>query len=305
MLRPWLLLFLVFLLVGCAPKEIPYGGMPGQPPRTVVSLSPSTTEILALDGNSGQLMGRTEACNYPAFVGRTIAPFGGVKPDYERLAIAKPQLIVYDSTLYSESDKKKLEELAKSTENKKPAERIQLFEFKADTVEEYVKALRDLGQVVDAPMNMSKFVDKVNAAIGAAKSVAPAHPPKVAILDQTLIAGTKSFLADVIKICGGQLVGPDSNLFVTLNPEALIQDNPDVIIVPANVSQYQNDAAKQAEVAKVVIDKLLNDPRYKSLNAVKNKRIYPLDADVLLRKGSRVDGLIQTISTEVAEAGNS
>jgi len=154
-------------------------------------------------------------------------------------------------------------------------------------------------------MNMSQYVDKIIAATGTAKSNAPKRAPKVAILEGTYIEGTKGFLANVIQLCGGNLIGPESNLFVQLNPEILIQADPDMIILAADVSKFVTDPAKQGEIAAAEIAKLTNDPRYKSLKAVKNKRIYPIDADVLLRKGSRVDKLIATISSEVNEAGNS
>ncbi|RYG87739.1 cobalamin-binding protein, partial [bacterium] len=55
--------------------------------RRIVSLSPSTSEVLVSNGIP--LSGRTAACDYPANV-KSVPVVAGVKPDYEALAKVKP-----------------------------------------------------------------------------------------------------------------------------------------------------------------------------------------------------------------------
>jgi len=142
----------------------------------------------------------------------------------------------------------------------------------------------------------TRFNDYINR-IQVERNAALADPyspkPKVAILmpgpgGQDYICGTDSFLADVVKIGSGELVGPKSNQFSPLNAEALVALNPDVIIV--NGSKADTSA----------VGLVLNDARFKTISAVKNQKVVPIDSDVLLRKGQRVDALIQAIHTVIA-----
>jgi ABC-type Fe3+-hydroxamate transport system substrate-binding protein len=289
--RACFLLLLAVAFCGCGPKEYPFGGKPQRAPRAVVSLSPSTTEILALDGNSGQLKGRTSSCNYPAYM-VTIPVYGGVKPDYEKLAADKQMkvvdLVVYDRSLYSDADIAKLKEIG-----------IPTFEFHATNLDDFVIALRELSNAVDAPINISQYIDKITAERSAAKATWPSQKPKVAIISGSLIAGTKSFQASVAEAAGGTPVGPDADRFVPINPETLIQSDPQMILLAVDISPFSKDKAKQQQVAQAAVDAISNDPRYKALSAVKNHAVFPLDADVLLRDGYRVDKLINAVASQV------
>lgn len=287
-----MLVFLAAFLVGCG-KVTNFGGKPTRPPERVVSLSPSTTEIISFDGLNGQLVGRTTSCNYPLYIDKLVPVYGSVKPDYEKLATVKGlSLVVYERALYSDADIAKLKEIG-----------IPLFEFHAKDLEDFRESLKDLGQTLGAPLTTSQYLDKIQNSIEKAKASPPAKPAKVAVMTGNMIVGKNSFLADVIKTCGGTPAGPDADKFVPANPEQLIADNPDAVILAADISKYVADKRKQQEIAQQVHDAFAKDPRYKSLNAVKNDKIFPMDADVLLRQGVRVDKLIEAIATVVQAGG--
>jgi len=95
-----------------------------------------------------------------------------------------------------------------------------------------------------------------------------------------MILGTTGFLADCINGSGATATGPDSADFVPVNTESLLQWNPDIILT---------SSLKEAEA-------IAKDPKFSILNAVKNKKIISINADILLRKGQRVDRLIRNIS---------
>jgi iron complex transport system substrate-binding protein len=98
-----------------------------------------------------------------------------------------------------------------------------------------------------------------------------------------LIEGTDSFLADVVKISGGDLVGSKGTKFEPLNPEALVSMNPDVILTGGS----KTDSSSYTEI--------MSDPRFKTINAVKQNRVRPINGDVLLRRGTRVDSLLKAV----------
>jgi ABC-type Fe3+-hydroxamate transport system substrate-binding protein len=285
--RAWLLLLLVFL-AGCGEKIQQTGGQYHPPMTNIVSLSPSTTEIVGLVASTA-LKGRTASCNYPNFA-TSIPVFATVKPDYEKLANARPDLIVYDANLYSPADEAKLESL-----------HLRTFKVHATTIDDFQSQLRALGDLIGMPREMSEYLDKIDSERNAARADIPAHPPKVAAFTGNLIAGTKSFIADVIRTVGGEPVGPDADRFVANDPETLIKSNPDVILVAADVANLKDSAQKRAALLKAA-QSFANDPRYKSIAAVNSGHVVPMDADIMLRQGFRVDTFIRLISPVIHSA---
>jgi iron complex transport system substrate-binding protein len=294
--RAWLLLFLGLLLAGCQPKITSVGGKTYSPPQYVVSLSPSTTEILATNGNNGQLRGRTQYCNYPSYITTSpeIKVYGAVKPDYEKITGDKPSLIVYEKALYSDAEVAKLKSLG-----------IQVFEFHSKTIDEYITQLKEFGDVLGSALTMSSYVDKINSERRLAITRAPANHPKIAAVSGSMINGTKTFLSEVIRTAGGEPAGPDADRFVQMNPEALIQSNPDIIFLTVDIAPFAQDKPKQTKISLEAVNKFLADARYKGIKAVKTRAVFPVDADVMLRQGTRVDALIAGVSQVVQNvAGN-
>jgi ABC-type Fe3+-hydroxamate transport system substrate-binding protein len=231
----------------------------------IVSLSPSTSEIMGI--TSINFEGRTKACNYPQLVlSKTV--YGDLKPNYEAITKDRTQLVVFDSELYSDEDKVKL----KSTGAK-------LYEFKATTINDFEKEMLTLGSLVGSETNIQQYVDRIRRSRREAEGDAPPKKMKsVLILPGTggshMIAGTKSFQAEIMRVIGTEPLGPDTAKFETLTPEFLFQANPDVIIVAGEAKSF------------------LADTRFANLEAVKNLNVFGNNQDMWVRRGGRVDNLI-------------
>ena len=286
--RAWILLFLCFFTAGCGEKLRVVGGWPPDwVPQREVSLSPSTTEILMVQGDSTRLKGRTSSCDYP--LGLDSVPIvAGVKPDYEKLEQVAPDFVIYDAGLYSPADIEKI----KSIKGVHVA-----YELNANNIEDFEKQLRELGVILMQSMKMSQYIDKIEGEREAAKSAPLPKPLKVAAFTGDWIDGTKGFLADVIRSAGGQPAGPDVDRFVPADPEALIQSNPDVILLATDITRAESDAGKKKEVMQRAVDQFMANPKFRSVKAVMSRHVYPVDGDVLLRRGSRVDVLIHAMGT--------
>ncbi len=261
-----------------------------QAPRTsihsIVSLSPSTTEIIGSNSFSA-LKGRTAADNWPATV-KNVEVVASVKPDYEKVRAIQPDLIIYDASLYSPGDIEKIKALHFDT-----------FEIKATTVPEFENELWALGDMIAQQTNIGDYVARIDSSVGTAKGDPPKPTPKVVVLmpgrgGAPMISGTKSFIGEVVRIAGGQPVGPEVDRFVPANPEVLIAANPDVILVPTT----PEGAAKD-------IDSILKDARFQSIQAVRSKNVKALDQDVVLRRGSRVDKFVDAAHLAIASKGGS
>ncbi|MEZ0324672.1 MAG: ABC transporter substrate-binding protein [Fimbriimonas sp.] len=265
-------------LTGCQPKAPSVRAPRAKYIQSVVSLSPSTTEIAMVFVKSFQLRGRTAADDYPVSNVDTVEIVASVKPNYERLAAIKPELVLYDAALFSPDE---LDKVKKTTG-------AIMFGFKANSIDEFITELYEFGSLTASEAGVNEYANRIIREAGAAKAEPITPVPKVAVIlpgegGRDYIAGTDSFVASAVKAAGGEPVGPGGNKFMAVNAESLVSMNPDVII-----------AAGTKENMKGVVA-LLSNPRYKTLNAIKNQRVHAIDEDVLVRKGARVDQLIKAL----------
>ena len=288
-LRSLLFALPLVIAVGCQTTAVQIGGK-NRPKRynAVVSLSPSTTEIVASMAYTAHLVGRTAADNFPMSVAK-VTVVASVKPDYEMIATLKPDLVLYDADLYGPSDIEKIKALGAET-----------WVMDAKTVDSYLDEVRRLASMLAAETNAASYVDKVYGARSTALAEAKDPQPKVAIIrpgqgTEHMIAGANSFYADVLKSVGATVVGPEAEKFVNVNPEWFISQNPDAIVI--GVNKADPPSANEAVAA------LLKDARFKNVNAIAKKQIIAIDQDVLLRRGWRVDKLIEGLHQALATTG--
>lgn len=293
MRRALVLLIAFATVLGCHKPELPLGGLPDPSPdmpRSVVSLSPSTTELCASLGLGFRLAGRTSACNFPTSV-KNVPAVADVKPDYEKITEIHPGVIIFDDSLYSPSDIQQMHQKLDSTG-------VHFVEVKGDTINEFTECLYEVGKAFHSESQASDYVDNIEAA----RSVAIVDPlpsgTKVAVLlpdpkGLGMLAGKSSFQSDIVKASGGNLIGPDGDKFADVSPEAFVQMNPDYIVL-----------ATTKNTAEADIDRLLKNPQIQSVNAIKNKKIVTLDQDVVVRRGSRVDKLIDAMHRQLKKVAS-
>ncbi len=269
-----LLLSFAVVLAGCGPKARQYGGEPRpERPPSVVSLSPSASEIIASNMDASLLVGRTKADNFPTTVLR-VPVVAEVKPDFEKIKGLKPGLVVYDADLFNAADVKRIEDMG-----------IKTFALKARTVDDFETELYELAGILGNETNIADYANRINAERGIAEGDKPSSPKKVAVaMPGGYVAGTKSFVAEIVKIAGGVPVGPDSEKFELMSPEAMIAAAPQVIVLPTSKATGEAD-----------FKKLVADPRFRTTPAVRNKAIIPLEGDMVLRRGSRVNNFIKDL----------
>jgi len=285
-----LLPFLCLLsLFGCNHDQGQIVGGFAHPPmrKAVISLAPSTTELVASYAGSTVLVGRTQSCDYPKTV-LQVPVVADVKPNYEAIAAAKPGTIVYDPALYSAADIQTLKD--------KEAKDIAYIEIKGDTIDQFVDSLYALGKALHSESAVSDYVDLI---LGARSSAAGDPLPssvKVAIVlpgsaGAYMMAGLSSFQADCLKAAGATPIGPDGNLFVSVSPEKIVEMNPDMIVLASS-----KDAAPKA------VEAMLADPRLKPVKAIQGKKIIVMDEEVVERRGGRVDKLIDAMHRRLKAA---
>ncbi|MBX3120305.1 MAG: ABC transporter substrate-binding protein [Fimbriimonadaceae bacterium] len=266
----WLLAVPLFALIaGCGSNDPIIGGKPNESPaKQIVSLSPSTTEITGAKLINVTMIGVTESCNWPPSIKQMIPPpmmvMNGIKPNYEAIASLRPDLVVYDAALFSDQDIQKFSDL-----------NIRTFGFKANTLEDFYTELYKLASMTSSESHANDYVIAMQRA--QERGRVPIEPkPKAAIIlpgqgSEHFVAGSESFQADMVRNCGADVVGPKGTAFMPANIEELVSLNPDVIFSGGDATA------------------LTKDPRLQSISAIKNKRVFSFNADVIVRRGGRVD----------------
>lgn len=279
-----LLIPVAVVLAGCGAKAQPVGGqLRTAPPSSVVSLSPSTTEIVATCFDARQLVGRTSSDNFPSNIS-AVKVVADVKPDFEAIKALSPGLVMYDGDLYNDADIKRLESMGLKT-----------LAIKAKTIVDFEKELLTLTEPLGSETNCSSYVDRIEVARNNAAGGKLPNPPKIAVAlggggaGNLYVAGTGSFVADVVKTVGGEPTGPSADKFASMSSEALVAAAPDIIVLATNKEHAAQDVAA-----------IKNDARLRTLPAVQKNKIIAINQDIVVRRGGRVDTFIKELSHGVS-----
>jgi iron complex transport system substrate-binding protein len=256
---------------GCVASSSAIGGKPREIAQPkVVSLSPSTTELVAKSAVPQALVGRTASCNFPMNIQSQPIVMAGVKPDFERIAASEADYAVYDADLFSEADLSKLKEIG-----------VEPLPFKAKTLDEFADFCYQLGRRIGGETTLSEYVDSIMKKIAEGRVEDGRPKPRALFLTgsegEYLALGKGSLLADIVVRMNGEVVGPDADRWSAMNAEAILAADPQVIVCAGNASR------------------VLADPRLAGTSAVKAKLVVDIDGDILLRSGQRMDQLVEAI----------
>ena len=94
------------------------------------------------------------------------------------------------------------------------------------------------------------------------------------------VVGVKTFVNEIIDLAGGQnVIAPTGDQYPSVGTETILTSGAEVIIQSAMGTE---DIAKQQETAEKFWSRFANLP------AVKDKKVYVLEADTVLRLGPRL-----------------
>ena len=242
-------------------------------PRRIVSLNPSTTELLFAIGAGARVVGRTTYDQWPV-AARAVPDLGpGLRPNVEAVLAARPDLVL----LYASDD------------NRDAARRLRVAgvataAYRVDRIADFHRVTLALGALTGDSVAARTTVDSVDATIARVRRATAALPrPTVfwPLYDQPLLAtGGGSFLNELIDVAGGSNIYgflPEPSPRITV--EDLLQRDPDVILLsPESRARY------------------VADPRWRALRAVRANRLLAVDTTVVYRPGPRLGEAARSIA---------
>ena len=163
------LLLVLACCVGCKGSDVASGSGAGgeeearsnfeQVPRKgysrVVSLTPNMTEMVALLGAEGLLVGRTAFCDYPSSVTSVPMVSGGVEPNVEALLAARPDLVVVQKGVDA---KLPVDSLTKAG--------VSVYVSKVESAADVARTLEELGVILSQPKRGREAAAEVRRALG-------------------------------------------------------------------------------------------------------------------------------------------
>lgn len=237
-------------------------------PVRIVSLAPGNTEILYAIGLADRVVGVTRQCNYPE-AAKKKPKIGDMTVDVEAVVALKPDLVFAHSALNSTAIPK-LEKLG-----------LTVFAIDPKTLGEVCRDIRTVGRITSRPKTADSVASKMEGTIKAVKAEsAKKKQDRVLVVIQSnplWAAGPKTFVDEMLGIANARNIAFDARPgFVPFSREAAVSRNPDVIITGL----------------KSDIEFFGRSREWGSTSAVKNKRVYVVNSDILLRAGPRLaDGL--------------
>ncbi|AIG98275.1 ABC-type Fe3+-hydroxamate transport system, periplasmic component [Archaeoglobus fulgidus DSM 8774] len=254
-------------------------------PQRIVSLAPSNTEILFAIGAGDRVVGVTDYCNYPPEVvekkkkGELVSIGGYTTINIEKVVSLKPDLVVAT--------------YGNGIENIETLRRMGLtvIAFDPKSVEDVMKDIILIGVATGEKENATKLVQEMLERIEKVRE-SMKDKPKVRVAhilwyDPIWVSGKNTFIDEVIRLAGGENVF-NFDGWRTVSVEDLIAANPDVIIV--------SSGSGMGGGKDVVYEWVVSDDRLSGIKAVKEGRVYVVDADIINRPSYRLAEAIEVVA---------
>mgnify|MGYP000893316637 CR=1 FL=1 len=288
-----LLSFLMLALAGCKGPTTPVANGDSYPlvltdsfgrevnipkqPETIVSLSPSSTEILFALGLGDKVIGVTDACDYPeeALAIEKMGGYQGV--NVEGIVAAKPDLIIADSL----TTKEVVEQLASLG--------LPVLAIRATTLEEMLGHIELIGKAANVTAAAEELTAALRGRLAAVsdriKDIPDSERPLVFYEvwhDALMSAGPNTFISDAIVKAGGRNMAADASTdWPMIDLELLLTKNPEVVLIG-------HDAQGPADVKA--------RSNWQTVAAVINDQVYSVNPDLFSRPGPRLVDAVEEMA---------
>ena len=243
--------------------------LPAQVERAV-SLAPNLTEIAFAVGAGDKLVGVTSYCDYPLEAQKIRRIGDTMNPNIENIIALKPQIVLVSTASQIETFTKTLDEQS-----------IAVFVTNPNSLDDIYKSIFQIGEIFSREEKAGQIVDELKrrvAEVEVRTSTAKVEKVFLQISKESLFTvGKDSFITDLINRAGGiSITSNISTAYLPISKETALALNPDAIIL--------SDSEDNREPSDV----------FKDSSAVKNGKVFRINADLISRPGPRiVDGLEQ------------
>lgn len=237
-------------------------------PQRIVSLSPSTTEILFAAGLGDNIVGVTTFCDYPEEA-KLKPKIGGMSnPSLEAVVRLQPDVVI----MTTDGNPKEFEQKLRSLQ-------IRTVVFESLTVPELPEGIRRLGTALDEKERFEALASEIENAISSFTRGHKSTAKKILFIvwpEPLIAAGSRTAIDDAINILGAlNIAGKAKGRYPKYSLEEIFRQSPDVIFI----GKAMGDDMKK--LSRGLLKRLSN------VSAVKNGNVFFV-GDSLYRLGPRV-----------------
>ncbi|MGW8288731.1 MAG: ABC transporter substrate-binding protein [Candidatus Bathyarchaeia archaeon] len=265
-------------------------------PERIVSLSPSSTEILFAVGAGEKVVGVTDYCNYPPeldakIVAEEIEKVGGYwNPSVETIAALKPDLVLVSTakcTVKTNECKTNCSRRCEITTQVAAQLRslgLNVLIFCPHSLNDVLNDILLVGRATGNVTKATNLVDNLRQRINrvVTKSNAASHRPKVyfEVWNNPYISvSSKTWIGNLINLAGGtNIFGETISEWPIIRPEEIIQHDPDMLVFPVipDVPRFWGS-----------FEDVKKRRGWENLTAVRNNHLYEIPRDCISRPGPR------------------
>jgi iron complex transport system substrate-binding protein len=237
-----------------------------------VSLAPNLTEIVFAVGAGDKLVGVTSYCNFPSEAQKIQKIGDTLSPNIENIIALKPQIVLVSTASQMENFAKTLEQ-----------QNIAVFVTNPNSLDDIYKSINQIGEIFNQNENAKQVVDQLKERVAKieAKTNAAKDTKVFVQIDKNSLytVGRESFITDLITRAGGVSVTESvAAAYPNISKETAFGLNPEAIILSESPD---NDAPSEV---------------FKNSPAVKNGKVFKINADILSRPAPRIVDALEQIS---------
>jgi iron complex transport system substrate-binding protein len=250
-----------------------------QSPQRIVSLLPSLTETVCELGQCHRLVGVDRYSNHPASVRKLPQTGGGIDPNIEAIVALRPDVVLMAA---SSRGVQRLESLG-----------LKVLAMEPKSSADAQRVMGKLGQLLEVP-DAERIWRAIDAGVMAAAQSLPDRARSLRVYYEVstggYAAGTQSFIGEMMARLGVQnIVRPELGPFPRINPEYVVRENPDLIMIGSRNVQGMETR-----------------PGWRGMRALREQRVCvftPEESDVLVRPGPRMAEAARIMARCIAAQG--
>jgi len=262
-------------------------------PQRIISLAPSNTEILYALGLGDRVIARTDYDNFPPEVTDKPSIGGFSTPNIEQIVSMNPDLVLA-TDLHLGQVVPQLEQ-----------DGITVICLSPQNLQQVLDSITLVGKVTGAEQAANDLVTsmqkRIDAITAKTKDLTPDEKPRTMYIvwpDPIMVGSGDTLQGELIEKAGGTNIAQDLSGYATMNLEAVLAANPQVMIASTGMGEGA-DAGYQF---------IQSDDRLAETDARVNGRIYAVDQDLVSRAGPRIvdalEAFAQAIHPELFGSGN-
>ncbi len=265
------------LVVGCGNTGPVVPSSSSGKPARIISLTPSTTEILYGVGAFDRVVAVSDYCTYPDGVSKLPRVGGWNNPNMEQIASLRPDLVVFSDAQ------------AQFVKDKVEAAGIKTLSVPSQTLEDAYKSIEMVGQATGEEEAARKLLEQTRASVETVRLMTERLPKRrvLCVVDRVpgtlrdlYTAGGDSFIAQLIRVAGGDPVSPPSRAgWGKIQKEAVVALDPDVVL---DLMMHKEASGNFDEDTLAVWKEL------PTLRAVREGRVHPVRDETVLHPSQLV-----------------